>query len=60
MSFIHWRTHRYWELEAKRKVKVVWKVALELGMERNKLGNKLEMSKVYNSFHPEQDNLFRR
>lgn len=49
----------YWELQAKRNDKLVWKVALELGMERNKLGQKTEMSKVYNSFHPEQDNLFR-
>ena len=49
----------YWQLAARLKEELVWSVALDLGLETNRLGDEPHMNKVFSSFYPEADHLFR-
>ncbi|HUQ69293.1 MAG TPA: hypothetical protein VM165_07220 [Planctomycetaceae bacterium] len=42
----------YWQLKVSRGEQLVWEVALDKAHEQNNLGDRENMSKVYNSFHP--------
>ncbi|MDZ4688952.1 MAG: hypothetical protein SH850_28075 [Planctomycetaceae bacterium] len=43
----------YWQLKVSRGDQLVWEAALDKAHEQNKLGDRENMSKIYNSFHPQ-------
>ena len=47
------------QIEAKRDSKLVWRVEEDEGMMMNRLGDEQHFQKTYNSFHPEEDLLYR-